>query len=124
MKNLRLELTIHVRQTAGARSCYPLVASFMSVCVLAQVLEDNLRQLLINHGGNNLIWTRDKSGKPAIAVSHVFPILGGSKVHQLKANLKALDVSLTLDQITYIESIVPFDPGFPHTMTVCSTFLL
>ena len=76
MKNFRLELTIHVRRTAGTGSCYPLVASFTSVCVLAQVLEDDLRQLLINHGGDNLIWTRDKSGEPAIAASHVFPILG------------------------------------------------
>ena len=56
--------------------------------------------------------------------TYVFPILGGSKVHQLKANLKALDVSLNPEQIAYIESIVPFDPGFPHTMTVCSAFLL
>ncbi|KAI0632846.1 aryl-alcohol dehydrogenase [Trametes polyzona] len=47
---------------------------------------------------------------------YVFPIIGGRKVEQLQANLEALDIALTEEQIKRIESAVPFDPGFPHTM--------
>ncbi|EJD48030.1 aryl-alcohol dehydrogenase [NADP+] [Auricularia subglabra TFB-10046 SS5] len=44
----------------------------------------------------------------------VFPIVGGRKVEHLKDNIKALEISLTPEQIAFIESVVPFDPGFPH----------
>ncbi|KAJ3493407.1 hypothetical protein NLJ89_g11026 [Agrocybe chaxingu] len=47
---------------------------------------------------------------------HVFPIIGGRKVEHLIANLEALEISLSDEQIKYIESVVPFDPGFPHNM--------
>ncbi|PBK87963.1 Aldo/keto reductase [Armillaria gallica] len=47
---------------------------------------------------------------------YVFPIIGGRKVEHLEANLKALDISLSKEQIEYLESTVPFDPGFPTTM--------
>ncbi|PBK87969.1 Aldo/keto reductase [Armillaria gallica] len=47
---------------------------------------------------------------------YVFPIIGGRKVEHLEANLKALDISLSKEQIEYLESIIPFDPGFPTTM--------
>ncbi|PBK64734.1 Aldo/keto reductase [Armillaria solidipes] len=47
---------------------------------------------------------------------YVFPIIGGRKVEHLEANLKALDISLSKEQIAYLESTVPFDPGFPTTM--------
>jgi aryl-alcohol dehydrogenase-like predicted oxidoreductase len=49
---------------------------------------------------------------------HVFPIIGGRKVEQLEANIESLSISLTPKQIEYLESIIPFDPGFPHTMIV------
>ncbi|KAE9397888.1 Aldo/keto reductase [Gymnopus androsaceus JB14] len=45
---------------------------------------------------------------------YVFPIIGGRKVEHLKANLKALDIVLTEEHIQFLDSIVPFDPGFPH----------
>ncbi len=54
---------------------------------------------------------------------NVFPIVGGRKVEHLKANLVALDISLSKEQIEYLDSAVPFDPGFPTTMIV-SFFLL
>ncbi|KAG6381940.1 hypothetical protein JVT61DRAFT_564 [Boletus reticuloceps] len=38
------------------------------------------------------------------------------KVEQLEANLEALEIVLTPEQIKLLESIVPFDPGFPYTM--------
>ncbi|KAK0213815.1 NADP-dependent oxidoreductase domain-containing protein [Armillaria fumosa] len=47
---------------------------------------------------------------------YVFPIIGGRKVEHLEANLKALDISLSKEQIEYLESALPFDPGFPTTM--------
>lgn len=40
----------------------------------------------------------------------VFPIIGGRKVEHLKANIDALSISK--EQIEYLESLVPFDPGF------------
>ncbi len=49
---------------------------------------------------------------------YVFPIIGGRKVEHLEANLKALDISLSKEQIDYLESTIPFDPGFPTTMIV------
>ncbi|KAH0831887.1 NADP-dependent oxidoreductase domain-containing protein [Lanmaoa asiatica] len=47
---------------------------------------------------------------------YVFPIIGGRKVEHLQANLEALEIVLTPKHIEYLESIVPFDPGFPITM--------
>ena len=46
---------------------------------------------------------------------YVFPIIGGRKVEHLKANIQALDISLTPKQIEYLESIVPFNKGFPYS---------
>ncbi|KAF8996501.1 aryl-alcohol dehydrogenase [NADP+] [Cyathus striatus] len=43
----------------------------------------------------------------------VFPIIGGRKIEHLKENLEALEIALSKEQIKYIESIVPFDLGFP-----------
>ncbi|OAX42631.1 Aldo/keto reductase [Rhizopogon vinicolor AM-OR11-026] len=47
---------------------------------------------------------------------YVFPIIGGRKVEQLEANLESLAITLTTEHMKYLESIVPFDPGFPHSM--------
>ncbi|CAK5268232.1 unnamed protein product [Mycena citricolor] len=49
-------------------------------------------------------------------VPYVFPIIGGRKVEHLMANIEALDLVLTEEQIAYLESILPFDPGFPSAM--------
>ena len=49
---------------------------------------------------------------------YVFPIVGGRKVEHLESNLEALDIVLTPEHIKFLESIVPFDPGFPATMIV------
>ncbi|KAL0568579.1 putative aryl-alcohol dehydrogenase aad14 [Marasmius crinis-equi] len=48
--------------------------------------------------------------------THVFPIIGGRKVEHLEQNLEALDITLTPEQIHYLESQVPFDIGFPLSM--------
>ena len=49
---------------------------------------------------------------------YVFPIIGGRKVEHLQANLEALEIVLTPEHIKYLESVVPFEPGFPTTMIV------
>lgn len=50
--------------------------------------------------------------------THVFPVIGGRKVEHLMANLEALTISLSADQVKYLESIVPLDPGFPNSFIV------
>ncbi|KAK5175654.1 putative aryl-alcohol dehydrogenase aad14 [Saxophila tyrrhenica] len=45
---------------------------------------------------------------------YVFPIVGGRKIEHLKDNMKSLEIKLTEKQIEYLESITPFEPGFPN----------
>lgn len=52
---------------------------------------------------------------------YVFPIIGGRKVEHLHANIEALSISLSPDQISYLEGILPFDVGFPANRFVCAT---
>ncbi|KAI3620764.1 aryl-alcohol dehydrogenase [Moniliophthora roreri] len=44
---------------------------------------------------------------------YVFPIVGARKAEQLVSNLEALEISLSPEHIRYLESILPFDSGFP-----------
>ncbi|OAL28364.1 hypothetical protein AYO20_09481 [Fonsecaea nubica] len=44
---------------------------------------------------------------------NVFPIVGGRKVEHLQANIQALSIKLTDEQIRFLESQTTFDPGFP-----------
>lgn len=46
---------------------------------------------------------------------YVFPIVGGRKVEHLKANIEALTIELSDQDIQEIEAAVPFDLGFPHS---------
>ncbi|KDR66295.1 hypothetical protein GALMADRAFT_1162108 [Galerina marginata CBS 339.88] len=48
--------------------------------------------------------------------TYVFPIIGGRKIEQLLANVEALEIVLTDEQIKYLESVSDFDPGFPNSM--------
>ncbi|KAJ3813807.1 aryl-alcohol dehydrogenase [NADP+] [Lentinula lateritia] len=45
--------------------------------------------------------------------TYVFPIIGGRKVENLVANLEALDIYLSDEHIKELESVLPFDIGFP-----------
>ncbi|GMC39789.1 unnamed protein product [Saccharomyces cerevisiae] len=47
---------------------------------------------------------------------NVFPLIGGRKIEHLKQNIEALSIKLTPEQIEYLESIVPFDVGFPKSL--------
>lgn len=49
---------------------------------------------------------------------YVFPIIGGRKIEHLQANVEALEISLSKEQIKRLESVAPFDPGFPHNIFV------
>ncbi|KAJ3984922.1 Aldo/keto reductase [Lentinula detonsa] len=44
---------------------------------------------------------------------YVFPIIGGRKVENLVENLEALSISLSDEHIKELESLLPFDVGFP-----------
>lgn len=46
---------------------------------------------------------------------YVFPIIGGRTLDHLKANIEALNLSLSKEDIQEIESAAPFDIGFPST---------
>lgn len=45
-----------------------------------------------------------------------FPILGGTKIAQIKDNIKAIEIKLTDEQMKKIEDSAPFDLGFPMNM--------
>lgn len=47
-------------------------------------------------------------------VYNVFPVVGGRRVEQLEANIRALGIKLTVEQVKYLESVKPFEIGFPH----------
>jgi aryl-alcohol dehydrogenase-like predicted oxidoreductase len=53
---------------------------------------------------------------------NVFPIVGGRKVEHLMANIEALEITLSNDQIKYLESVVSFEPGFPNWVIVSCLF--
>lgn len=53
---------------------------------------------------------------------YVFPIIGGRKSEHLLANIEALNIALSGEQIQYLESIIPFDKGFPHNIFVSLLF--
>lgn len=48
----------------------------------------------------------------------IFPIVGGRKVEHLQANIEALSISLSEEQIKFIDGVLPFDKGFPSTLIV------
>lgn len=45
---------------------------------------------------------------------YIFPMVGGNKVSQLKANVEALSLELTPEDIAEIDKGYDFDLGFPH----------
>lgn len=44
----------------------------------------------------------------------MFPMIGGNKISQLKANVEALSLQLTPQDIAEIDKGYDFDLGFPH----------
>ncbi|OJJ82379.1 aldo/keto reductase [Aspergillus glaucus CBS 516.65] len=46
---------------------------------------------------------------------NVFPLVGGRKIEHLHDNIQALKIKLTPQQVEYLESVRPLDPGFPNS---------
>ncbi|KAE9387397.1 hypothetical protein BT96DRAFT_960403 [Gymnopus androsaceus JB14] len=65
----------------------------------------------------------EKVAKDIGKTPYVFPILGGRKVENLVENLEALNISISDEQIEELESVIPFDVGFPVAMLVSSYFV-
>ncbi|KAJ7191436.1 NADP-dependent oxidoreductase domain-containing protein [Mycena pura] len=49
-------------------------------------------------------------------VPYCFPIVGGRKTEHLLANIEALNIALSKEQIASLGSVLPFSPGFPTYM--------
>ncbi|OSX66459.1 hypothetical protein POSPLADRAFT_1038633 [Postia placenta MAD-698-R-SB12] len=47
---------------------------------------------------------------------YVFPIVGGRKIEHLMDNIDALNIALSLEQIAYLDGVLPFDVGFPGSI--------
>ena len=54
--------------------------------------------------------------------THVFPVLGARKPEQVLANIEALSIELSDEQVQFLESAVEFEVGFPHTLIVSCSF--
>ena len=65
--------------------------------------------LIETKGLIGLVEATDAMAKAA----NVFPIVGGRKIEHLHDNIKALSIRHTREQIEYLESVQPFDIGFP-----------
>lgn len=50
----------------------------------------------------------------------MFPIIGGRKVEHLHSNLEALEISLSKEQMNYLDDLKAFDKGYPSDALVCS----
>ncbi|KAF2493230.1 aryl-alcohol dehydrogenase [Lophium mytilinum] len=44
---------------------------------------------------------------------YIFPIIGGRKLEHMKANIEALSIELTAEEVKEIEAAAQFDQGFP-----------
>jgi aryl-alcohol dehydrogenase-like predicted oxidoreductase len=78
---------------------------------LEEKVSEALEQVASEHGGCSI--TAIALAYVFSKATNVFPIVGGRKVEHLKDNIKALSIKLTEKQIEHLESVVPFDIGFP-----------
>ena len=46
---------------------------------------------------------------------HVFPVVGGKSIEQMKQNIAAMELSLSKEEIERIDDATPFDRGWPHS---------
>lgn len=49
---------------------------------------------------------------------YVFPIVGARKAEHLQANIEALSISLSDENVKFIDDVLPFDQGFPSNFFV------
>jgi len=55
---------------------------------------------------------------------YMYPILGGTKIEHLKANIKALSLELTADDVAEIETGYNFDLGFPQAFMNAGGYMI
>ena len=68
---------------------------------------------IANRKGKNTLITSVALAYVMHKVPYVFPIIGGRKVDHLKGNIDALGIKLSQEEIDEIDSVEPFDVGFP-----------
>ena len=54
---------------------------------------------------------------------YMFPVVGGRKVEHLKANVAALSLELTPEDVSEIDRGYDFDLGFPHNFLNMAGFM-
>ncbi|KAJ6618707.1 Aldo/keto reductase [Mycena sp. CBHHK59/15] len=47
---------------------------------------------------------------------YVFPVLGGRSIENMHNNSEAIEITLSQEQMEYLENVLPFDLGFPNWM--------
>ncbi|KAF2723356.1 Aldo/keto reductase [Polychaeton citri CBS 116435] len=75
-------------------------------------ISDALEKVAEEHGVNSI--TAVALAYVMSKTPNVFPIVGGRKIEHLMDNIQALKIKLTSKQIELLESVVPFNPGFPN----------
>ncbi|KAF7291814.1 Aldo-ket-red domain-containing protein [Mycena chlorophos] len=82
--------------------------------------ERNENEIKVSHALEKVAGEAGAKSIQAVAIAYVmhkapyvFPIIGGRKIEHLLANVEALDIALSPEQIAFLEGTLPFDVGFP-----------
>ncbi|KAF7291813.1 Aldo-ket-red domain-containing protein [Mycena chlorophos] len=82
--------------------------------------ERNENEIKVSHALEKVAGEVGAKSIQAVAIAYVmhkapyvFPIIGGRKIEHLLANVEALDIALSPEQIAFLEGTLPFDVGFP-----------
>ncbi|KAF7318158.1 hypothetical protein HMN09_00324000 [Mycena chlorophos] len=85
--------------------------------------ERNEAEVKISHALEKVAAEVGAKSIQAVAIAYVmqktpfvFPIIGGRKVEHMLANIEALDIALSPEQIAFLEGTLPFEVGFPASM--------
>ncbi|KAF7291847.1 Aldo-ket-red domain-containing protein [Mycena chlorophos] len=85
--------------------------------------ERNEAEVKISHALEKVAAEVGAKSIQAVAIAYVmhkapfvFPIIGGRKVEHLMANIEALDIALSPEQIAFLEGTLTFEVGFPTSI--------
>ncbi|PVH79115.1 norsolorinic acid reductase [Cadophora sp. DSE1049] len=98
--------TAEQRQTIKGRKLEEPSEDILKVCAVLEKLAEKKDTIMTSIA---LAYIMQKT-------PYCFPIVGGRTPEQLKANIEALSLELTKEEIDEIEGAAPFDVGFPGTM--------
>lgn len=65
---------------------------------------------------------RPEMSTDLLQTPYMFPLIGGYKLHHLKANVQALGLQLTTQDVEEIDKAYDFDLGFPHNFISMAGF--